>query len=89
MNSTERRLDSESHCHCGAAYGGVDHCPECFCEQYEATCDHRAHRVRQGGRVGTVVHTGFVTCEVRWDNERFAVNVNRDDLDWDSLEQRS
>lgn len=49
MNSTERRLDSESHCHCGAAYGSGDHCPECFCEQYEATCDHRAHRVRQGG----------------------------------------
>jgi hypothetical protein len=32
---------TETHCHCGAAFNGSDHCPACGCEQYEATCDHR------------------------------------------------
>jgi hypothetical protein len=32
------RTTTETHCHCGAAFGGSDHCPECHCEQYEATC---------------------------------------------------
>jgi hypothetical protein len=28
--------DTETHCHCGAAYQGADHCPACGCEQYES-----------------------------------------------------
>jgi len=28
--------DTETHCHCGAAYEGSDHCPSCGCEQYES-----------------------------------------------------
>jgi hypothetical protein len=31
--------DSETHCHCGAPYNGCDHCPDCFCEQYERRSD--------------------------------------------------
>jgi hypothetical protein len=35
------RPDTETHCHCGAAYEGCDHCPECGCEQYETgDCGH-------------------------------------------------
>lgn len=35
------RQDTETHCHCGAAYNGSDHCPECGCEQYESgDCGH-------------------------------------------------
>ena len=34
------RYDTPTHCHCGTAYGGSDHCPVCGCEQYEARCDH-------------------------------------------------
>lgn len=30
--------DTETTCHCGAEYGGSDHCPVCMCEQYETTC---------------------------------------------------
>ncbi len=30
------RRDTETNCHCGAAYDGSDHCPECGCEQYES-----------------------------------------------------
>jgi hypothetical protein len=31
-------------CHCGALIEefGSDHCRICFCEHYEATCEHRA-----------------------------------------------
>lgn len=32
--------DTETTCHCGAEYNGWDHCPSCFCEQYESRCDH-------------------------------------------------
>lgn len=28
--------DTETTCHCGAAYDGSDHCPACGCEQYES-----------------------------------------------------
>jgi hypothetical protein len=28
--------DTETTCHCGAAYEGSDHCPACGCEQYES-----------------------------------------------------
>lgn len=28
-------MDTETTCHCGTEYKGADHCPECFCEQYE------------------------------------------------------
>ena len=28
-------MDTETTCHCGGKYEGSDHCPECFCEQYE------------------------------------------------------
>jgi hypothetical protein len=37
--STQSRQDTETHCHCGAAYRGSDHCPNCYCEQYEGGCD--------------------------------------------------
>lgn len=34
------KSDTETHCHCSAAYNGSDHCPECGCEQYETYgCD--------------------------------------------------
>ncbi len=36
------RQDTEHQCHCGAEYRGSDHCPECYCEQYESTCDHQS-----------------------------------------------
>ena len=26
-------------CHCGSPMKGQDHCPYCFCEQFERTCD--------------------------------------------------
>jgi hypothetical protein len=26
-------------CHCGYEYGHTDHCPYCYCEAYEGTCD--------------------------------------------------
>jgi len=32
-------FDTSTHCHCGKSYDGSDHCPFCFCEQYEAQCD--------------------------------------------------
>jgi hypothetical protein len=32
---------SSHRCHCGAEFGDSDHCPVCFCEEYEGTCDHR------------------------------------------------
>lgn len=32
----QRLHDTETHCHCGSAYEGSDHCPECGCEQYES-----------------------------------------------------
>lgn len=31
---------TEDRCHCGADFDGSDHCRECGCEQFEATCDH-------------------------------------------------
>jgi hypothetical protein len=34
-------IDTEDRCHCGASYEGSDHCPRCFCEQYEADCGRR------------------------------------------------
>lgn len=33
------RLDTKTHCHCGADYNGSDHCPHCQCEQYEQSCE--------------------------------------------------
>jgi len=30
-----RFRDTETRCHCGAAYAGSDHCGHCGCEQYE------------------------------------------------------
>lgn len=33
--------NTDTHCHCGAAYEGSDHCPECGCEQWESYCDHQ------------------------------------------------
>lgn len=48
MNGTtehnNHRRTTETHCHCGAEFRGCDHCPVCFCEQYEAICDHEATR---------------------------------------------
>jgi hypothetical protein len=42
-SSTFTRYDSETTCHCGGAYNGSDHCPECYCEQYESgDCGHEA-----------------------------------------------
>lgn len=34
--------EDEDECHCGARFLGSDHCPCCYCERYEATCDYRA-----------------------------------------------
>lgn len=34
--STRPGPDTETTCHCGAAYNGSDHCPACGCEQYES-----------------------------------------------------
>ena len=51
--SMRHLTDTETHCHCGAAYNGSDHCPSCCCEQYEGGCDFRdpasqaAEEVRQ------------------------------------------
>lgn len=30
----------DDECHCGAPMRGSDHCPVCFCEEHESTCDH-------------------------------------------------
>ena len=29
------KTDTKDTCHCGGKYNGSDHCPECYCEQYE------------------------------------------------------
>ena len=34
-------IDTEITCHCGASYGGSNHCPVCGCEQSEADCGQR------------------------------------------------
>jgi hypothetical protein len=39
-NTEGADMDTQTHCHCGA-YNGSDHCPECYCEQYEGGCDHQ------------------------------------------------
>ena len=41
-NTTET---TETRCHCGAEFDGSDHCPMCYCEQFEATCDGRVEIV--------------------------------------------
>jgi len=33
------RPDTEYVCHCGADYDGSDHCPHCYCERFESSCD--------------------------------------------------
>jgi hypothetical protein len=33
---------TETHCHCGADRRGSDHCHECYCEEFESTCDHES-----------------------------------------------
>lgn len=30
-----------TRCHCGARFNGSDHCPRCYCEQFEADCGRR------------------------------------------------
>lgn len=35
------RGSTANYCHCGAAFEGSDHCPDCFCEQYERDCGVR------------------------------------------------
>lgn len=43
------RYDTTTHCHCGAAYNGSDHCPVCACEQYESgDCGHEATMEEHG-----------------------------------------
>lgn len=32
---------AEKLCHCGGDFKGSDHCPECGCEEFERTCDHK------------------------------------------------
>jgi hypothetical protein len=34
-----KRLDTETHCHCGKSYDGSDHCPWCNCEMFEGYCN--------------------------------------------------
>jgi hypothetical protein len=37
--------DTETTCHCGAKYNGSDHCPACYCEQYESqVCPHATRK---------------------------------------------
>lgn len=37
----EKRFDTADTCHCGANYGGSDHCPDCGCEQFQCQdCGH-------------------------------------------------
>lgn len=43
-NHPKRFESTEDTCHCGAAYNGCDHCPECGCEFYESGCDHEVER---------------------------------------------
>ena len=31
-------VTTENNCHCGTSFGGSDHCPYCYCEQYESYC---------------------------------------------------
>lgn len=62
------RLDTETHCHCGARYDGCDHCPECGCEQYETPdCGHTAecegHESLDGAYMGVTVYCDG-TCRV-------------------------
>lgn len=45
MGSTS--FATETHCHCGTAFKGSDHCPECHCEQFEAVCDHKVESERE------------------------------------------
>jgi hypothetical protein len=34
-------IDAETTCHCGAGYGGSNHCPDCGCERSAADCGQR------------------------------------------------
>ncbi len=76
------RHDTETTCHCGAAYNGSDHCPECGCEQYETInvrdCGHYTARYTVGTKrphTGLVCHgdryIGRVTSQRRQRGERY------------------
>jgi hypothetical protein len=42
---------STENCHCGADYQSSDHCPECFCEEFEADCGRRPAHAEHPSRV--------------------------------------
>lgn len=76
------RHDTETTCHCGAAYNGSDHCPECGCEQYETIivrdCGHNMPMYTVGKArpyTGVVCHgdrkIGRVTTQRRQRGERY------------------
>lgn len=76
------RRDTETTCHCGAAYNGSDHCPECGCEQYESIivgdCGHNMPMYVVGKarpHTGKVCHgdrvIGRVTTQRRQRGERY------------------
>jgi hypothetical protein len=77
-----RRRDTETICHCGAAYNGSDHCPVCGCEQYETItvrdCGHNMPMYTVGTArpyTGVVCHgdrhIGRVTTQRRQRGERY------------------
>ncbi len=58
------RTDTETHCHCGGAYGGSDHCPECGCEQYETInvrdCGHTTQAITSQGIEVSIGYDGCI-----------------------------
>jgi hypothetical protein len=62
------RHDTETRCHCGREYGGSDHCPECYCEQYESgDCGWNARCGKVSPRGAECEHrAGHVGCCEAW-----------------------
>lgn len=67
--------DTETTCHCGAAYRGADHCPACGCEQYESLrCDFiKASVTREDVRIGQ--GDGWL---VNYRGERFVISTDNE-----------
>lgn len=85
-----QRTDTEERCHCGAAYAGADHCPECGCEQYETInvkdCGH-VHRCLECGVPAGQLHR--IQCPtVMTEAEHLEAERDEDSYDGDDDRER-
>lgn len=70
------RHDTEDTCHCGAAYRGSDHCPECGCEQYESgDCGHTSDD-SEGAIPMNTTEPKTINLEPNWEGvRRFVLSI--------------